>query len=96
MDLAKDGAEDGEAPEEGGGDEGVAADADVEGSIASFIKAVSGIAMAGEDDHLMTTVLESYGRIDDQSFCATNSQIGMKKDYGLFLFFLINTRHVDM
>ena len=32
MELAEGGAEDGEAREEGGGDEGVAADADVEGS----------------------------------------------------------------
>ena len=33
MQLAEDGAEDGEAAEEGRGDEGVAVDADVEGAL---------------------------------------------------------------
>lgn len=64
-------------------------------TIASFIKAVSGIAMARKDDHLMATVLKTYGGVDDQSFCATDSQVRMEKDYCLFRFF-VNTRHFDM
>ncbi len=37
MQLAQDGAEDGQAREDGGWDEGVAADADVEGAWLAFI-----------------------------------------------------------
>lgn len=51
--------------------------------------------MARKDDHLMATVLKTYGCIDHQSFCAADSQVGMEKDYCLFLF-LADTRHLDM
>lgn len=65
-------------------------------TIASFIKAVSGIAMAGKDDHLMATVLKAYGGVDNQSFCAANSQVGMEKDYCLFIFLVDARRHLNM
>jgi hypothetical protein len=39
--------------------------------------------MAGKDDNLVATVLQSYGGIDDQSFSTANAQIRMEECNGL-------------
>lgn len=51
-------------------------------TISSFIKAVSRIAVAREDDDAIATVLQTYGGIDDKSLRAANTQVWMEEDYG--------------
>jgi hypothetical protein len=44
-----------------------------------------GVAVARENDHFMATVLQPHCRINDQSFCAANAQVGMEEGYVLLL-----------
>lgn len=108
MQLAQDGAEDAEAGQDRGRDDGVAADSDVEGSwnennaqsvsvhsllllsiekgkrtVASFIKAMARVAVAREDDDLVSAVLHADGGIDDQALSAADAQVGMQEDDSL-------------
>ena len=41
--------------------------------------------MAGKDDDLVAALLQAHGGVDDQSLCPANAQVGVEKDYGLFL-----------
>lgn len=43
------------------------------------------VAMAGEDDDLVASVLQADSRINHQSLCAPNSQVRMEKDNSLFV-----------
>ena len=54
-------------------------------TIAGFVEAVGWIAMAGENDDLVATILEANGGIDYETLSTADAQIGMEKDYGLGL-----------
>jgi hypothetical protein len=46
---------------------------------------MSGIAMGSKDGDFMALLLQGYGGIDDQSFCASDAEVGMK-DNDILLF----------
>jgi hypothetical protein len=119
MELSQNGTQYGEATEYGGRYYGVAADADIEGTlneklysatilinecmyavclckskhtIASFIKAVLRVAMRREYGDLVTTILQAYGCVDDQTLCSADSEIWMEENNILLLFRLFG-RH---
>lgn len=54
-------------------------------TIASLVKAVVRVAVAGKDDDLVAALLQADGGVDDQSLGPANAQVGMEEDYGLFL-----------
>lgn len=49
-------------------------------TIARFVEAVLGIAVARKNCHLMPPFLETDGRIDNQAFSAANAQIWVEED----------------
>lgn len=49
-------------------------------TIARFVEAVLGIAVARKNCHLMPPFLEADGRIDNQAFSAANAQIWVEED----------------
>lgn len=77
--MAEDGAEDGKSGENGGWEKPIATDSDIEGPISSFVEAMFWIAVAGKDGHLMTTVLQSYSSINDESFGTSYPQVRMEE-----------------
>jgi hypothetical protein len=56
-------------------------------TISSLVEAVFWIAVAGENDHFVTQVLESDGGIDDESLGTANAEIRVQEYYcfGLLL-----------
>lgn len=56
-------------------------------TIARFVEAVLGIAVARKNCHLMTPFLETDGSIDNQAFSASNAQIWVEEDDVLCLRF---------
>ena len=54
-------------------------------TISSFIEAMFWVAVASENSYLMATILKPHGGIDDQPFCASDSEIRMEEQYGLLL-----------
>jgi hypothetical protein len=50
-------------------------------TIARFIEAVLGIAMARKNCHLMPPFLKADGSIDNQALSAANAQIWVEEDY---------------
>ena len=48
-------------------------------TISSFVEAMFWIAVAGKDGHLMTTVLQSYSSINDESFGTSYPQVRMEE-----------------
>lgn len=58
-------------------------------TVSGLVKAVPWVAMAGEDDDLVASVLQADRCIDHQSLCTSNSQVGVEKDNGLFVALLL-------
>lgn len=56
-------------------------------TISSFFKAVAWIAVTRENDDLVATILQAHCSINDQSFCATDTQIWMEEGNILLLLF---------
>jgi hypothetical protein len=54
-------------------------------TISSFIEAMLGIAVASENNNVMATVFQSHSGIDNESFSASDAQIGVKEDDSLLL-----------
>ena len=54
-------------------------------TIAGFVEAVVGVAVAGEDDDFVAALLKADGGVDDESLGAADAEVGVQKDYGLFL-----------
>lgn len=52
-------------------------------TVASFIKAMAGVAVAREDDDPVSAVLHADGGIDDQALSAADAQVGMQEDDSL-------------
>lgn len=80
LEVAQDDADDGEAVEDGHGDGPFAVDADIEGAIATLVKAVVAIAMIRKDDNVVSALLQPNRRINNQALSAANAQIRMKED----------------
>lgn len=85
VDVAQDGAENGEAAEDGDGDGPGGAHPHVEGPVPAFVEAVLRIAVVREDDDLVPPLLEADGRVDDQPLGAADAQVWVEEDYGTFL-----------
>ena len=49
-------------------------------TISSFVKAVSRIAVAGEDRDAVAKILEADGGIDDETLGAADAEIGVEED----------------
>ena len=82
MQLPEYGAEDLEmAAEEGGGEESVAADADVESAVAGFVETVRGVAVGGEDCDGVAEGLEGEGCVEDEAFGAADAEVGVEEYY---------------
>ena len=80
MDLSQNRTQDFETAEDGGRDEPASTNAKVERAIPSFVKAMICVAIGGEYCNLVTKVLETDCSVDDEAFCATNTEVGVKKD----------------
>lgn len=82
MQLAERGAQDLAAPaEHGGGDDGVAADADVEGPVgAGIVEAVGGVAVRGVDCDGVAEGLEGEGGVEDEAFGAADAEVRVEED----------------
>jgi hypothetical protein len=52
-------------------------------TITGFVEAVARVAVACEYHHLVPSVLEANGGIDDEALCSADAQIGMQEYYGL-------------
>lgn len=80
MQLPQYRAEDLEAAEERGGEDCVAADADVEGTVwASFVEAVGGVAVGGVDCDGVAEGLEGEGGVEDEAFGAADAEVGVEE-----------------
>lgn len=53
-------------------------------TIATLVKAVSGVAVVGKDDDAMASFLQAHGGVDDESLRTTDAQVGMEEDEGVF------------
>lgn len=80
MQLAQDGEQDLEAAEDGGGEEGVAADADVEGAVAGFVEAVRRVPVGGEDGDRVAEGLEREGGVEDEALGAADAEVRVEED----------------
>lgn len=83
VELPRYGAEDREARKERGRDDRVAADADVEGAVAGFVEAVLRVAVGGEDCDFVAKILQAYGCVYYEAFCAADPKVGVEEDYVL-------------
>lgn len=61
-----------------------------EHTISGLVEAVPWVTMAGVDNDLVASVLQADSCIDNQSLCATNSQIGMEKDNRLLIIVVLS------
>ena len=48
------------------------------------------IAMAREDGDFVSAVLQTHRSVDDETFCASDAEVGVEEDYTL-----LYTRHLD-
>jgi hypothetical protein len=62
-------------------------------TIAGLIEAVRGIAVAREDDHSVSALLQSHGRVHHQPLCTADSQVWVQEHYGLAPFLVAG--HLD-
>lgn len=67
-------------------------------TISGLIEAVIWVTMACENDHLVSSLLQSHSRINNQPLGATDPQVGVQKDYCPLLFglFTATCRHGEV
>ncbi|KAL9032097.1 MAG: hypothetical protein Q9214_008111, partial [Letrouitia sp. 1 TL-2023] len=78
--LAQDREQDLEAAEERGGEEGVAADADIDGAVAGLVEAVRRVPVGGEDDDGVAEGLEREGGVEDEALGAADAEVRVEED----------------
>ena len=78
--MTEDGAKDLKAAKYGGGGNGVASDANIEGAIPCLGEAVRRIAMGGEYGDSMAQILQADCCVDYQTFCSAYAEVGVDKD----------------
>lgn len=59
-------------------------------TISRFVKAMFGIAMAGENDNFMATILQPHCSVDDQPLRSSDTQVRVEEEYVLLL---VDCRH---
>lgn len=58
-------------------------------TIAGFIEAVVRVAVACKDDDLVAAFLQADGRVDDETLCAADAEVGVQEDDRLLLGFVL-------